>query len=230
MKICHVITRMIVGGAQENTLFTIVGHIQKGHEVVLITGPSPGPEGELLKNSDFPEFEIIEVPDLVREMNVKKDYSAYNELKRIFTERKFDVVHTHSSKAGILGRAAAWKVNVPFVTHTVHGQAFHPYEKPWKNFFYISAERWAAKRCHKIYAVAQAMIDGLARTVGAEAAPSPPPSQRRELAAKAPPDAARDVSNRRAHDTSTTRPPRRCSRPARRPRRWTRGGTRCCTF
>ena len=159
MKICHVITRMIVGGAQENTLFTIIGHIQKGHEVVLITGPSPGPEGELLKNSDFPEFEIVEVPELVREMNARKDYAAYKELKRIFTERKFDVVHTHSSKAGILGRAAAWKVNVPFVTHTVHGQAFHAYEKPWKNFFYINAERWAAKRCHKIYAVAQAMID-----------------------------------------------------------------------
>ncbi len=159
MKICHVITRMIVGGAQENTLFTIVGHIQKGHEVVLITGPSPGPEGELLKNSDFPEFEIIEVPDLVRELNLKKDYSAYKELKRILTELKFDVVHTHSSKAGILGRAAAWKARVPFVTHTVHGQAFHAYEKPWKNFLYINAERWAAKRCHKIYAVAQAMID-----------------------------------------------------------------------
>jgi glycosyltransferase involved in cell wall biosynthesis len=159
MKICHVITRMIVGGAQENTLFTIIGHIKKGHEVVLITGPSPGPEGELLKNSDFPKFEIIEVPDLVREMNLKKDYSAYKELKRIFTERKFDVVHTHSSKAGIIGRAAAWKAKVPFVTHTVHGQAFHAYEKPWKNFLYISAERWAAKRCHKIYAVAQAMID-----------------------------------------------------------------------
>ena len=159
MKICHVITRMIVGGAQENTLFTVVGHIQKGHEVVLITGPSPGPEGELLKNSDFPKFEIIELPELVREMNPKKDYLAYKELKKIFAERKFDVVHTHSSKAGIIGRAAAWKAEVPFVAHTVHGQAFHTYEKSWKNLFYIAAERWAAKRCHKIYAVAQAMID-----------------------------------------------------------------------
>ena len=159
MKICHVITRMIVGGAQENTLLTIIGHVQKGHEVVLITGPSPGPEGELLNNSDYPDFEIIEVPDLVRELHVGKDYKAYCELKKIFSERKFDVVHTHSSKAGIIGRAAAWKVKVPFVCHTVHGQAFHAYEKPWKNFFYINAERWAAKRCHKIYAVAQAMID-----------------------------------------------------------------------
>ncbi len=168
MKICHVITRMIVGGAQENTLFTIVGHIRKGHEVVLITGPSPGPEGELLKNSDFPEFEIIEVPHLVRNLNPLKDYSAYRELKRIFSERQFDVVHTHSSKAGIIGRAAAWNVKVPFVTHTVHGQAFHAYEKAWKNFLYIGMERWAAKRCHKIYAVAQAMID---QCVAAKVAP-----------------------------------------------------------
>ena len=66
MNICHVITRMIVGGAQENTLFTIVGHIEKGHSVTLLTGPSPGPEGELLKNSDFPDFEIVEVPTLCR--------------------------------------------------------------------------------------------------------------------------------------------------------------------
>ena len=159
MKICHVITRMIVGGAQENTLFTIVGHVLRGHEVVLITGPSPGPEGELLKNSSFPEFEIMEIPELVREMNPVKDFKAYRKLKKIFKERQFDVVHTHSSKAGIIGRAAAWQAKVPFVAHTVHGQAFHPYEKAWKNFLYINAERWAAKRCHMIYAVAQAMID-----------------------------------------------------------------------
>ncbi|MDD5597334.1 MAG: glycosyltransferase family 4 protein [Victivallaceae bacterium] len=159
MKICHVITRMIVGGAQENTLLTIIGHVQKGHEVVLITGPSPGPEGELLKNSEFPEFEILEVPELVRELNPLKDWIACRKLKRIFKERQFDVVHTHSSKAGIIGRAAAWKAKVPFVAHTVHGQAFHRYEKSWKNFMYIQAERWAAKHCHKIYAVAQAMIE-----------------------------------------------------------------------
>ncbi|MDD5729210.1 MAG: glycosyltransferase, partial [Victivallales bacterium] len=168
MKICHVITRMIVGGAQENTLLTISGHIRNGHEVVLITGPSPGPEGELLKHSDYPDFEIIELPELVRELRAVKDYKAYRGLRKIFRERKFDVVHTHSSKAGILARAAAWKEKIPFIVHTVHGLAFHPYEKFWKNFFYIHAERWAAKRCHRIYAVAQAMVD---QCVAAKIAP-----------------------------------------------------------
>ena len=108
LKICHVITRMIVGGAQENTLFTIIGHLQKGHEVVLVTGPSPGPEGELLKKVNCPEFEVVEFASMVREINPVQDIKAYFALKKFFRERKFDVVHTHCSKAGIIGRAAAW--------------------------------------------------------------------------------------------------------------------------
>jgi glycosyltransferase involved in cell wall biosynthesis len=159
MKICHIITRMIVGGAQENTLFTIRGHLEKGHEVVLITGPSPGPEGKLLENADMPAFEVVEISSLVRQINPVKDLQAYWQLKKFFLSRHFDVVHTHSSKAGIVGRAAAWNAGVPVVVHTVHGQAFHPYEKLWKNLLYIWSERWAAKRCHRIYAVAQAMIE-----------------------------------------------------------------------
>ena len=159
LKICHVITRMIVGGAQENTLLTVLGLLEKGHETVLVTGPSPGPEGELLKKKDLPQFEIVENEHLLREINPYHDLMAYFSLKKFFKERKFDVVHTHSSKAGIIGRAAAYAAGVPFVTHTVHGQAFHPYEKAWKNFIYKAAERWAATKCHMIYSVCQAMID-----------------------------------------------------------------------
>ncbi len=168
LKICHVITRMIVGGAQENTLLTILGHLRKGHEVTLITGPSPGREGELLRNVDFPPFEIIELPSLVRELHPLNDFKAYRVLRGIFKERQFDVVHTHSSKAGIVGRIAARHAGVPVVVHTVHGQAFHPYEKGWRNSVYKEAERCAARYCDKIFAVAQAMID---QCVDAEIAP-----------------------------------------------------------
>ena len=99
------------------------------------------------------------MPELVRELNPLKDYQAVRKLKHLFRERKFDVVHTHSSKAGVVGRIAAWQAKVPVVVHTVHGQAFHRYEKPWKNAIYILSEKYAAARCHRIYAVAQAMID-----------------------------------------------------------------------
>ncbi len=159
LKICHVITRMIVGGAQENTLYTILGHLGKGHEVVLATGPSPGREGKLLQNVEFPPFEIVEFPHLVRELSPVDDWKACRELEQFFRERQFDVVHTHSSKAGILGRIAARRAGVPVVVHTVHGQAFTPYEKPWRNRLYQLLERMAAKRSDRIFAVAQAMID-----------------------------------------------------------------------
>ena len=168
LNTCHVITRMIVGGAQENTLLTIKGHLESGHNAVLVTGPSPGREGELLKNVDMPDFEIKVFPDLVRELSVVHDLLAFIRLRRFFIERKFDVVHTHSSKAGIIGRLAAWSAHIPVVVHTVHGQAFHPNEKAWKNALYIFLERFAAKYCHRIYAVAQAMID---QCVDAKVAP-----------------------------------------------------------
>ncbi len=102
MKVCHVITRMIVGGAQENTLLSCAGLLENGHDVTLVTGPSPGPEGELLSRSCPKGLKIIEVPELIRELNPLKDWGAYKHLLKIFREERFDVVHTHASKAGIV--------------------------------------------------------------------------------------------------------------------------------
>lgn len=169
MKICHVITRMIVGGAQENTLLTIKGHLEKGHTVELATGFSPGREGKLLENGEYGDFPVVEFPDMVREISPWHDLKAYFALKKYFKANKFDVVHTHSSKAGIIGRLAAKAAKVPVIVHTVHGQAFHPYQSKLKNRLFIFLERFAAKRCHKIYAVAQAMID---QCVAAKVAPA----------------------------------------------------------
>ncbi len=72
---------------------------------------------------------------------------------------KPEVVHTHSSKAGISGRAAAWHEKVPAVVHTIHGLPFGPSESPWKNRAYVALERWAAKRCHAIVSVCDAMTE-----------------------------------------------------------------------
>lgn len=159
LKICHVITRMIVGGAQENTLLTIKGHLASGHEVTLATGYSPGREGELLRNVKIEPFPVKIFSDLVRQISLWHDIRAFFKLKRFFREQGFDVVHTHSSKAGIIGRIAARSAGVPVVVHTVHGQAFHPYQNRLKNLLYIFLERVAAKYSDKIFAVAQAMID-----------------------------------------------------------------------
>ena len=167
MKICHVITRMIVGGAQENTLLSCRGALEAGHDVTLVTGPSPGPEGELLKRVSCPGLKIVECPWLVREIAPLSDFKAFSHLKKLFRTERYDVVHTHSSKAGIVGRFAARAAGVPLVVHTIHGLAFHRYEKFWKNLLYIACERAAAPCGKRIYAVAQAMIDqSLAAGVG----------------------------------------------------------------
>ena len=167
MKICHVITRMIVGGAQENTLLSARGAVEAGHDVTLVTGPSPGPEGELLKRVSCPGLKIVECPYLVREISFLSDWKAYGYLKDLFRKERYDVVHTHSSKAGIIWRFAAHAAGIPLVVHTIHGLAFHRYEKAWKNAIYILSERLAAHKCRRIYAVAQAMIDqSLAAKIG----------------------------------------------------------------
>ena len=159
MKVCHFITRLIVGGAQENTFLSARGLVEAGHECVMLTGPSEGREGQLLQKMKNPGFEVVECPLFVREISPFTDLRAILHLKKFLQERKFDVLHTHSSKAGIIGRIAGRMAGVPMVVHTIHGLAFGPYESRLKNMIYINAERYAATKCDRIYAVAQAMID-----------------------------------------------------------------------
>ncbi|MBR4370291.1 MAG: glycosyltransferase, partial [Victivallales bacterium] len=156
MKICHVITRMIVGGAQENTLLTCQGHLEKGHDVTLVTGPSPGPEGELLKQGVPDGLRVVVFPELVRQISPSNDLKAKKKLIEFFKQEKFDIVHTHASKAGIIGRVAAKAAGVPFIVHTVHGLPFHKYQNFVSNAIYILMERYAAKKCDRIFAVAKA--------------------------------------------------------------------------
>ncbi len=160
MKICHCITRMIVGGAQENTLLSAAGQLDRGHEVVLLTGGDTGREGSLLEKTQIPSgCRIVVMPEIVREVSPLKDWKSYCRMRDFFRTEKFDVVHTHSSKAGITGRFAAASAGVPAVVHTVHGLAFGNFEKPHRNLLYKMLERAAAKRCDRIFAVAQSMTD-----------------------------------------------------------------------
>jgi glycosyltransferase involved in cell wall biosynthesis len=182
MKILHIITRLIVGGAQENTLLTCEGLRRRGHDVTLLTGPSPGPEGTLMDRARAGGYQVLLTPHLVRAPHPFHDPAAYLEIKRLCRELKPDIVHTHSSKAGILGRAAAWRVQQqnqkskiknrksPLVVHTIHGLPFHPYQNAFARRLWIALERYAARRCDAIICVADAMTRQ-ARAAGI----SPPP-------------------------------------------------------
>ena len=168
MRIVHVITRLILGGAQENTLLTVEGlHHRHGDDVTLITGPAEGPEGDLFARAERQGLKVEVMPELVRAVRPRTDHSAYRRLRSAFRRLRPEVVHTHSSKAGILGRAAAWKEQVPAVVHTIHGLPFGPSETAIRNALYVRLERWAAKRCHAIVSVCDAMTEqALAAGVG----------------------------------------------------------------
>jgi glycosyltransferase involved in cell wall biosynthesis len=168
MRIMHVSTRLILGGSQENTVLSAEGQADRGHAVSLVFGPIYGPEGSLLERvKRHGGIEAIETPRLLRQVAPLTDLRCRWDLRRLIRAWRPDVVHTHSSKAGVLGRFAAWAQRVPCVVHTIHGLPFHPYQGRLRNTIYILAERAAARRCHRIIGVADAMRDqALAAGIG----------------------------------------------------------------
>lgn len=160
MRIAHVITRMIVGGAQENTLLSCRLSAELfGDEVLLVSGPSLGPEGDLMADGRAGGLAHRIIPSLHRSIHPWRDWRSYRQLMAVLREFQPDVVHTHSAKGGILGRLAASKLRVPAIVHTIHGAPFHPFQSKWARRFGRSAERFAARRCHRLVSVADAMTD-----------------------------------------------------------------------
>jgi len=159
IKVAHIITRMIIGGAQENTLFTVQGlQLNKDYEVSLLTGPSNGPEGALLNEIDHDHIRIINLPFLTRNLNPFFDFFAFTHIFFHLLINRYDIVHTHSAKAGILGRLAAKICGVTLIIHTIHGLPFNQYQKPFLNNFYIFLERISAGWTDKIITVCDDMI------------------------------------------------------------------------
>ncbi len=158
MRVTHVITRLIVGGAQENTVASVLGLRRKsGVEVDLISGLTTGAEGSLeSKFAGAPEIFSL-VPELVRPVHPLKDILALRRLEQIFRTQKPDIVHTHSGKAGIIGRLAARRAGVPVIIHTIHGPSFGAFQNGLSNFIFTAAERRAAQATDHFIVVADAM-------------------------------------------------------------------------
>lgn len=217
MRILHISTRLILGGSQENTVLSCEGQARLGHKVHLAYGPIYGPEGSMIERIEAfnrrcesgeervrpvgrhlpvrDEGEKVvpivlhEVPHMVRQISLFSDWACMKELAQLIERIGPDIVHTHSSKAGILGRCSAWKFQrswkaseplralAPGVVHTIHGPPFMPMEGGsisramtlLRNAIFQTAERHAARRCHVIVSVADAMTDEfLERSIGVE--------------------------------------------------------------
>jgi glycosyltransferase involved in cell wall biosynthesis len=130
IRVLHVITRMIIGGAQENTLLSVEGLNQLPRfEVDLVSGVDRGPEGDMLARTRQ-TTEVVLVPELSRNVHPFADAVALWKLYSFIKKRRYHIVHTHLAKAGVLGRLAAWLAGTPIIVHGLHGLVFHDYQ-PW---------------------------------------------------------------------------------------------------
>lgn len=141
ITVAHVITKLELGGAQLNTLHTVEHLDRLRFSPYLLCGP-----GGSLRSRLAEEERLIVVPALGREIRPGRDLQALAQLVRLFRRLRPRIVHTHSSKAGILGRLAARLAGVPIVIHSVHGFPFSPFQP----FLKRNAYRLAEKCCRRL--------------------------------------------------------------------------------
>lgn len=152
IKVAHIITKLELGGAQQNTLYTVTNLNRTLFEPYLIAGPGGLLDDEAM---DLKDVSVRFCGELSRPIRPIADYQAYLQLRQQLREIKPHIVHTHSSKAGILGRLAASAEKVPVLIHTYHGFGFHRYQNPGIFKLFVSLEREANRRSHHLIFVSR---------------------------------------------------------------------------
>ncbi|OLD65075.1 MAG: hypothetical protein AUI47_03000, partial [Acidobacteria bacterium 13_1_40CM_2_68_5] len=154
VRVCHVITLLEPGGAQDNTLYT-VSHLDASFVPSLVCGRGGALDGEARRLGVPLRF----VPSLVRPVRPHLDALALLSLARLFRKERPDIVHTHSSKAGVLGRLAARLAGVPRVVHTIHGFGFHESQRWPVRRAFIALEGLVARLTTRFIAVSRANLE-----------------------------------------------------------------------
>ena len=151
-KVLRILNRFNIGGPTHNATF-LTKHLYPEYQTKLIAGKKLDSEASseyILKDYEI-DFEIIE--DMSRSINLIKDFKSFLKIKKIIKEFKPDIVHTHASKSGALGRLAAITSKVPIIVHTFHGHVFHSYFGNLKTKLFILLERYLAKKSSAIIAI-----------------------------------------------------------------------------
>lgn len=155
LKIAHIITRFLNAGADENTLYSCNWSAEHGDQVFLLIGKKHNKE--IIKRLD-PRVVLIIIPDLIRSLSLVKDIRALSQTIKALQEIKPDIVHTHTSKAGIVGRIAAKAVKVEAIVHGVHIAPFINVGR-LQRFIFINAERLVTRWTDAFIHVSQGMHD-----------------------------------------------------------------------
>jgi glycosyltransferase involved in cell wall biosynthesis len=154
IKVLRIINRFNLGGPTYNVAY-LSRYLGDGYETLLVGGAKNASE----ESSDFILDDLglkpVIVEEMKREIDLKNDYAAYKKIRNIIEEFQPDIVHTHASKAGTLGRLAAASCKVPVIVHTFHGHVFHSYFGKLKTLFYKNIERYLAKKTTAIIAISE---------------------------------------------------------------------------
>ena len=153
LNIAHVITRLVLGGAEENTIATCLHQAACGHTVTLIHGPGADPTWTKRIGD---RVQLISLDHLIHPISPVDDLKALRDLRKLYRQLKPDVVHTHESKAGIVGRLAAVAARVPLIVHTIHIAPFLAVSGG-QRLLYICSERLCARFSHLLIAVSRGM-------------------------------------------------------------------------
>ncbi len=141
----HIITRLDRGGSSDNTLLSCIGQLRRGCDVTLACGTGLTEESPLRERAEAEGVKVVRLPSLVRPVRPLRDLAALWACTRLIRRGRFDIVHTHTSKAGILGRLAARLAGRPKVIHTPHGHVFYGYFGPLRSRLFVWAERLMAR-------------------------------------------------------------------------------------
>ena len=167
MKIIRIIARLNVGGPAIHVVLLSARLRAQGYETILVKGTEAAAEGDMLDFAGELGVRPVVLPQLGREIRWWDDVVAFWKLLGLIRRERPDIVHTHTAKAGVLGRVAAWLAGVPLVVHTFHGHVFHGYFSPARTRVFVAIERWLARRTHRLVAVSGRVRDEvLARGVG----------------------------------------------------------------
>lgn len=154
IKVLHIHTRAIIGGSGTNTLLSMSGLPKDKFYPVLACGS----EGPLVDEARKEKLEVAILGHLKNKINIFDDFMALREIINLIKKEKFTIVHTHNSKAGILGRFAAWVCGVPIIIHTLHSCVFRYPDLNWlQKKFFLTLEKLAAKFSHKLITISEVL-------------------------------------------------------------------------
>jgi len=162
-RVLRIINRFNLGGITYNVSY-LSKYLPETYETLLIGGPEEKDEQSSLFIPESLGLKPIVIEEMRRSLNPFSDYFAYRRILSLIRTFKPDIVHTHASKAGAIGRLAAWRAGVPIIVHTFHGHVFHGYFSAFKTNLFKAIERFLAARSTAIVTISAIQQQEITRT------------------------------------------------------------------